>query len=152
MSEGEGTVEDCPFCEIVAGRSPARVVHESPHTVAFLPLRPAVTGHTLVVPKRHVRDFWHLTTDTAHPLMDAMLLVARGIRTALSPEGLNVINSAGEAASQTVFHLHMHLVPRWSNDRMGHLWPAPSESAEEQLDTLEETLKAGIARAGGAMD
>ncbi|MEU6354566.1 HIT family protein [Streptomyces sp. NPDC047072] len=147
MSAGEHGAEDCPFCEIVAGRAPARIVHESPHTLAFLPLRPATPGHTLIVPRRHVRDLWQLTPETAHPVMDSVLLVARGIRAALAPDGVNLINSAGEAASQTVFHLHMHLVPRWTDDAMGSLWPAPGDGDEAEQDRLATVLREGIALA-----
>jgi histidine triad (HIT) family protein len=149
MSTRGHAAAGCPFCEIVAGRSPARIVHESPHTLAFLPLRPATRGHTLVVPKRHVTDLWQLDTLTAHPLMESVLLVAQGIRSALSPEGLNLINSAGEVASQTVFHLHMHLVPRWPDDGMGHLWPESENPGDEQLDSLTRVLREGISEAGG---
>ncbi|MEU2283389.1 HIT family protein [Streptomyces sp. NPDC013178] len=147
MSSGGGEAEDCPFCEIVAGRAPARIVHETPHTLAFLPLSPATPGHTLVVPKQHVKDLWHLTPETAHTVMDSVLLVAQGIRAALSPEGLNLINSAGTAASQTVFHLHMHVVPRWTSDSMGSLWPPRGASDDEELDELAASLTEGIARA-----
>ncbi|MFI7504805.1 HIT family protein [Streptomyces sp. NPDC049687] len=146
MSAGGRGAESCPFCEIVAGRAPARIVHESPHALAFLPLNPATPGHTLVVPRQHVRDLWQLTPETAHPVMDSVLLVARGIEAALSPEGLNLINSAGEAASQTVFHLHMHLVPRWTGDAMGPLWPTPRAADTEEQDRLAAALTEAIAR------
>lgn len=146
MSAGERGAEGCSFCEIVAGRAPARIVHESPHTLAFLPLNPATPGHTLVVPRQHVRDLWQLTPEVAHPVLDSVLLVARGIRATLSPEGLNLINSAGAAASQTVFHLHMHLVPRWTSDDMGSLWPTPREADAEEQDRLATALTEGIAR------
>lgn len=141
----EREAASCPFCDIVAGRSPARIVHESASTLAFLPLNPAARGHTLVVPKEHIADLWELDPAAARPLMESVLLVAQGIRSALSPEGLNLINSAGAAASQTVFHLHMHLVPRWPDDRMGKLWPPSEEAEPEQLDAFAESLRSELA-------
>jgi len=117
----------CVFCDIVAGTGPARILYEDGRTVAFMPLRPAAVGHTLLVPRTHVRSLWELPATAAHHLTTALLALAPALRHALAPDGLNIVNSAGAAASQTVFHLHIHLVPRWHGDTFGPLWPAPSE-------------------------
>ncbi len=120
----------CQFCAIGNGDSPARIVWSDDLAVAFLPLNPATKGHTLVVPRRHVRDLWDLDGELATHLTQSVLTVARGVRKALQPEGLNIINSAGQAASQTVWHLHMHIVPRWRGDDMGDFWPRKSRVAQ----------------------
>lgn len=126
-------MSDCEFCRIVQGDSPATVVFESARTLAFFPLSPAVTGHTLVIPKEHVTDFLSLTdAGLVAELGRTTVQVGNAIRTAVQPEGMNVITSAGAAATQTVFHLHLHLVPRWSHDRIGDIWP-PSRPMSESI-------------------
>jgi histidine triad (HIT) family protein len=106
----------CAFCEIVAGRVPANVVYEDERTLAFLDIHPANPGHTLVVPKRHVADVYTLDDADAAAVMSTVRCVARAIRQALAPDGLNLFQTNGRAAFQSVFHFHMHLIPRWWND------------------------------------
>ena len=89
----------------------------------FLPDRPATRGHVLVVPDDHVTDIWSLPQGAARNLASEVLRVAGAARDALRPDGLNVIQSNGLAATQTVDHLHVHVVPRWSTDDMGEIWP-----------------------------
>jgi histidine triad (HIT) family protein len=129
---------ECPFCAIAQGPDPsAREVYRDEHVVAFFPLEPATQGHTLIRPRNHVPDLWALTKDDAAHLARATLRVSHGLRSALRPEGLNVIQSNGEAATQTVMHTHIHLVPRWENDEMGAIWPeGTSQSQEDQDDAL----------------
>ncbi|MFD9208704.1 HIT family protein [Streptomyces sioyaensis] len=121
----------CPFCEILTGGDAgARVVHRDDKVTAFFPLEPATRGHTLVVPNRHVADLTDLTVAESRDLGEAVHRTARAVRSALSPDGLNVIQSTGAAATQTVPHVHFHVVPRWSNDRMILRWP--QGGAEEE--------------------
>jgi histidine triad (HIT) family protein len=138
----------CPFCAIVRGDEPARVVWSDPHAIAFLPLRPAATGHTLVAPREHFDDIWALGAAGGLPtirLTRAVLHVANGVRQALRPEGLNIINSAGAAASQTVLHLHVHLVPRWTGDRIGNIWPPDRPAAAAAQDKVAALIRAECA-------
>lgn len=121
----------CEFCGVVRGERPARIVGESPEALAFFPLRPVVLGHTLVIPKEHVRDLWSPGAPGPE-LLQAVRRVGQALAVALRPDGLNLISSAGEAASQTVFHLHLHVIPRWSGDRLGNIWP-PSEPLRDDL-------------------
>jgi histidine triad (HIT) family protein len=118
--------EGCDFCEIVAKDEPARIVMRSERVVAFFPLEPATLGHTLIVPTDHIPDIWALDDATAVILTHATLRVAAAVRTALSPDGLNIIQSNGAAATQTIQHLHVHVVPRWAGDDMGRIWPPES--------------------------
>jgi histidine triad (HIT) family protein len=116
---------DCDFCAIARGRaSTPGLVAEGHLWVAFTPLEPATTGHTLVIPRAHVSDLWHAGNDLASTLTSAVVCVGRAIQDALDPEGMNLITSAGPAAEQTVFHLHLHLVPRWPTDGFGPIWPS----------------------------
>lgn len=135
----------CPFCAIIMGEGPARVVYRDDHAVAFFPLRPATFGHTLVVPRRHIPDIWKLPEQTAAHLSRAVLRGAAALRAAVAPDGLNIIQSSGAAATQTVPHLHAHLVPRWAADAMGPIWPAKLPSHPPQvLDNLRDTLAGRI--------
>ncbi|MDH6217603.1 HIT family protein [Streptomyces pseudovenezuelae] len=135
---------ECSFCLIAQGRSEAEVVFESSENVAFLPLNPATLGHTLVVPRKHVRDLWDLESGSAKSLMESTLRVAHGLRIALKPQGLNLINSSGSAATQTVFHLHMHLVPRWDGDRVGDIWPPKRPLADAAREQLASEVREGV--------
>ncbi|MCX4777621.1 HIT family protein [Streptomyces sp. NBC_01264] len=85
---------------------------------------PAAVGHTLVVPKSHYGDFFDLPGPPLASLMQAVSTVGAALRAVLRPDGMNVISSAGAAATQTVFHVHVHLVPRWHGDGFGGIWPA----------------------------
>jgi histidine triad (HIT) family protein len=127
----------CEFCGIARGEdTTAEVVCESSEWVAFFPETPATPGHTLVIPRAHVSDFLALDVQIGSSLMQGVVRVSRAIREALRPDGLNLISSAGEAASQTVFHLHFHLVPRRVGDDFGDIWPPKrplSEAVEEAL-------------------
>ena len=122
------------------------VVYQSAEVLALFPLRPATRGHTLVVPRDHVPDLWALDPAGAPPLVEAVLRVAHAIRRGLVPEGLNVIASVGAAATQTVQHLHVHVVPRWRGDGFGGIWPDPGPSfTNEETREMAEAIRAGLA-------
>jgi histidine triad (HIT) family protein len=110
-------MSDCVFCKIVAGDAPAEIVGQWPETIAIRPLNPVVPGHTLVLPTTHVRDAGEDPDVTA----TTMRRVARLSRVIL-PADFNIITSAGPAATQTVFHLHVHLVPRVPGDGLALPW------------------------------
>lgn len=129
---------DCPFCAIARGADPAaEVVCEAPTWIAFFPRDPATPGHTLVIPRKHVSDLWSLDVTIASALMSGVIRVGRAIDAAVGPEGMNLITSSGEAAEQTVFHLHLHVVPRWKDDGFGEIWPPEAP--------MEERVKAEVA-------
>ncbi|MEU6577196.1 HIT family protein [Streptomyces sp. NPDC046805] len=136
-------METCAFCDIVADFSRARVVHEDDQTVAFFPLTPATWGHTLVIPRAHAADLWEMDATEVQYLMRAVLEVGRTLRAVLEPAGMNVIHSVGRAASQTVFHAHVHLVPREAGDAVGDIWP-PRELPQDEaaLDGLARRIRA----------
>lgn len=141
---------DCPFCEIIEREDPdAREVYRDEHVVAFFPPEPATLGHTLVVPRIHVPDIWSLDERTATQLSQATLRLSRAIRRAVEPQGLNIIQSNGEVATQTVFHLHIHLVPRWEGDPMGPIWPQETGYSDAQKDEAWERLKAECRKSSG---
>lgn len=138
---------DCDFCEIIAREEPAREVLRTEKVIAFFPLQPATLGHTLVIPREHIPDIWSLSRETAHALTEATVRVARAVRNAVEPEGVNIIQSNGAAATQTVMHLHVHVVPRWENDGMGRIWPEetswPNRSKDVTCARIREILGGG---------
>lgn len=121
---------DCVFCAIVAGSAPAEVVHRDEATVAFMDVNPATHGHLLVVPVECVPDIWQLTPARARDVMATAQALAHRVRAALAPDGLNLLQSNGAAAFQTVFHFHLHVVPRWHDDGLVLPWtPRPGDPA-----------------------
>lgn len=107
---------DCVFCRIVAGVEPASFVYQDDDVVAFLDLFPVIPGHTLVVPRRHADDLLTCPPDLAGRLFAASARVAAAVVAATGAEGFNVWNANGHAAGQTVFHLHLHVMPRFAAD------------------------------------
>lgn len=121
----------CVFCRIVAREIPATVVHEDEHTIAFMDLGQVNPGHVLVAAKRHVENVFDLEAAQAAALAATTVRVARAIRAAFSPQGLSVYQANGKAAGQTVFHYHVHLVPRHEGDGMALSWPVKNPSRGE---------------------
>lgn len=141
------TQEDCPFCEIVQRDDPdAREVYRDEHVVAFFPLEPATLGHTLIVPKKHISDIWSLDEDIAAHLGRAVVRLSQAVRTAMEPQGLNIIQSNGEVATQTILHLHVHIVPRWKGDAIGRIWPPETSYSESEKDNAWEKLRKEMGR------
>ncbi len=126
-----GPEDSCLFCDIVAGRIPATIVDEDERTVAFMDVNPATRGHALVVPRTHVADLHEITTDELAAVMTAAKRLAGRVRDALGADGVNLINSCGEAAWQTVFHFHLHVIPRYADDPLRLPWaPGPGDPDE----------------------
>ena len=143
---------DCDFCQIVTHEEPAREVLRTSKVVAFFPLEPATLGHTMIIPREHIPDLWSLDDQTARDLTDATLRVARAIRAAIPLDGLNLIQSNGEAATQSVFHLHVHVVPRRTDDAMGPIWPAETHWSEKDKGDAQGRIRAALAPDAGEQE
>jgi histidine triad (HIT) family protein len=119
---------DCLFCKIVAGEIPATVVAEDERTIAFMDINPATRGHLLVIPRAHARDLHEIDPDDLRAVVtSAQQLAARQVER-LGADGVNLVNSNGAAAWQTVFHFHMHVIPRYAGDPLRLPWvPAPGD-------------------------
>lgn len=138
----DSTGADCDFCRIARGEDEsAEIVCAAADWVAFLPPTPATLGHTLVIPRSHVPDFLALDRAVGASLMDGIVRVGLAIRKALSPDGMNLISSSGQAAQQTVFHLHFHLVPRRVGDRIGNIWPPDRPIDQEVREDLAALIR-----------
>ena len=136
-------MSDCVFCRIVARQIPATVVHEDEHTLAFMDLGQVNPGHVLVTVKKHAENLYALDDVQAGAVLRAAARVARAIRDAFAPQGLSVYQANGKAAGQTVFHYHVHLVPRHEGDGMALSWPVknpPRDKLEEHAAKIRQSL------------
>jgi histidine triad (HIT) family protein len=123
-------MRDCVFCDIAAGRAGAtRLLYEDDRTVAFLDHTAVTEGHTLVIPKQHAADLWEITEDDAAAVMRTAHKMARRIREILNPAGLTLFQANRPAGWQDVFHLHVHVVPRYPDDQLTRPWVASVKPA-----------------------
>ena len=119
---------DCLFCKIVAGEIPATIVAEDERTIAFMDINPATRGHALVIPREHAADVFTIDPEDLQAVVVVAQRLAQRARDELGADGVNLLNSSGRAAWQTVFHFHLHVVPRYDGDPLRLPWvPAPGD-------------------------
>ena len=122
---------DCIFCKIVAGELPAAVVGSDERVLAFLDINPATRGHTLVIPRAHVEDLHEIDSEDLAAATALAQRIAGRVRERLGADGVNLLHSSGSAAWQTVFHFHIHVIPRYLGDPLRLPWvPAPGDPSE----------------------
>jgi histidine triad (HIT) family protein len=131
---------DCIFCKIVTGELPAQIVEEDERTVAFMDISPATRGHLLVVPRSHSRNILEIERDDLDATMATVQRMARRVSDRLSPAGINILNSCGQAAWQTVFHFHVHLIPRYEGDPLRLPW-IPAEGDPAEIEAVARELR-----------
>ena len=134
-------MSDCIFCKIVEGTIPSYKVYEDANCFAFLDIFPANRGHTLVVPKKHVRDIHKADAQTYAQVAGAAKVVADLLNAQLGSEGTSVFQMNREAGWQTVFHLHMHVIPRWDMDGLHKPWDIAPATESELLEVLQQITK-----------
>ncbi len=132
------TNPECIFCKIVAGELPATIVDEDERTVAFMDINPATRGHALVVPRRHAQDLLSIDPEDLCATAAAAQRLAGRMSERLGAAGVNVLNSCGAAAWQTVFHFHLHVIPRYSGDPLRLPWLPAAGDAEEIAAAAQE--------------
>ena len=137
-------MSDCVFCKIVAGQIPSTRVHEDEHTLAFMDLGQVNPGHVLVAVRKHAANIFELDDIQAAAVARASTRVAKAIRDAFAPEGLSVYQANGKPAGQTVFHYHVHLLPRHAGDGMELTWPVKNPP-REALAGYAERIKVALA-------
>ncbi len=130
---------DCIFCKIVAGELPARIVDEDQRTIAFMDIAPATRGHALVVPRAHSADLLEIGADDLQATVLAAQRLAGRATERLGADGINLINSCGRAAWQTVFHVHIHMIPRYEDDPLKLPW-IPSQGDPEEIEAAAQEL------------
>ena len=122
---------NCIFCKILAGDLPATIVSEDERTISFLDIAPATRGHALVIPREHTSDLLSVGDADLHAVTSASRQLAGRLKERLDADGVNLLNSCGAAAFQTVFHFHVHVIPRYDGDPLRLPWtPTPGDPEE----------------------
>jgi histidine triad (HIT) family protein len=122
---------NCIFCKIVAGELPATIIDEDERTISFMDIAPATRGHALVIPRAHSIDLLSVEPEDLHAVAFAARRLASRAGERLGADGVNLINSCGAAAWQSVFHFHVHVIPRYDGDPLRLPWvPAPGDPQE----------------------
>ena len=111
-------MQDCIFCKILTNKEPAKIVFKDKNTIAFLPLEMNTKGHLIVAPTKHYQDIF----DNLSSLIQTVQLLAKHLKNKLNAQGVNILHASGKAAQQSVFHFHIHLIPRFKNDSI-NTWP-----------------------------
>lgn len=131
---------DCLFCKIVAGELPATIIAEDDRTIAFMDISPATRGHALVVPRAHAADVFAIDPEDLQAVVVAAQRIAKQASENLGADGVNLMNSNGRAAWQTVLHFHMHVIPRYEGDPLRLPWtPAPGDMDDINAAAAELT-------------
>jgi histidine triad (HIT) family protein len=131
------------FTSIVAGKIPAVKIYEDADTFAFMDIGPASRGHTLVICKEEHADLFTIPPAKLAAVHASVQKVALAIRSALAPDGMNIVQNNGRAAGQTVFHYHVHIIPRWEGDAALPLW-VPGKADPAELQALAEQIRAAL--------
>jgi histidine triad (HIT) family protein len=134
--------DDCIFCAIAAGEAPATIVAEDERTVAFMDMSPATDGHLLVIPRAHYEDVLVIDDADLDATMHAARAMARRVKDRLGADGVNLLNSCGRAAWQTVFHFHLHVIPRYDSDPLKLPW-IPEQGDMEAIKRTADKLLDG---------
>jgi histidine triad (HIT) family protein len=130
--------EDCLFCGIIAGEIPGQIIDSDEKTVAFMDINPATKGHALVVPRTHWADLMEISPEDLSATTVAAQRLAKRMKDVLNADGINVINACGATAWQTVFHFHLHVIPRYTDDPLKLPWIPEPGDADEIAATAEE--------------
>ena len=135
--------KDCIFCKIANGEIPASTVYEDDMFRVILDMSPATKGHALILPKKHMGDIFEMDSETAEKAFVLAAKVAKGMKAALNCDGLNIVQNNGEVAGQTVFHFHMHIIPRYEGDGQNINW-VPGTSEAEERERVAQQIRSGL--------
>lgn len=138
---------NCIFCKIISGEIPSVKIYEDEHVFAFMDIMPLSKGHTLLIPKTHRESVYDLQADEAGQLFSAAPKIAAALKETFNPEGLNLLNNNGAKAGQSVFHFHLHFIPRYGEtDGFGAKWVTKEkEYTTERIQELAEEVKNKLA-------
>lgn len=131
--------EDCIFCKLSNGEIPTNALYEDDIVKVIFDLNPASKGHVLIIPKNHFDDIYSMDNATAAHVFQTAVKVSKAMKEALNCDGLNIVQNNGEAAGQTVFHFHMHIIPRYEGDTVNIKW-IPGKAEEEEITELKEKI------------
>lgn len=135
--------DDCIFCKIANGEIPSTTIYENDEFRVFFDIAPASKGHCLIVPKQHFDDIFDMDEETAGRLFSLAAVVAKSLKKELHCEGMNIVQNNGSIAGQTVFHFHLHLIPRYTGDTVNVGWK-PGQADVEELKVLATEIRKNI--------
>ena len=130
---------DCIFCKIANGEIPSRTLYEDEDFRVIMDLAPATKGHSLILPKEHYKNIYEIADDTASKVLPLAKKMAALMTEKLGADGFNIVQNNNEVAGQTVFHFHVHLIPRYNDDNQS-LVMKPQEMTDAQLDVIKEQI------------
>ena len=133
--------EDCIFCKIIRGEIPSFKLYEDDRTYAFMDINPLNDGHALVIPKYHAENIYATPDEWFGPTMSTVRRIASAVNKVVRPEGINLLQANGPGAKQSVFHLHMHVIPRYADDGAGMNW----EMKHGDMDAIGELAEQIVA-------
>ncbi len=136
-------MSDCIFCKIVSGEVPASTVYEDAHTIAFMDLGQVNPGHVIVAVKPHVENIYGLDDALAAAVFRTASRVARAVKASMQAEGMTLLQANEPAGWQTVFHFHLHVVPRYGGDGLTFTWPV-KRPPQQELDRLAQQVRQGL--------
>jgi histidine triad (HIT) family protein len=131
---------DCIFCKIIAGELPGQIVEEDERTIAFMDINPGTRGHLLVIPRAHARNLLEISPEDLGATIATAQRMAQRVNQRLEPAGINLINSCGSAAWQTVFHFHVHVIPRYEDDPLKLPW-VPASGDPDEIAAVAQDLR-----------
>ncbi|QQZ08293.1 HIT family protein [Heyndrickxia vini] len=139
-------MSDCIFCKIINGEIPSAKVFENEHVLAFLDISQVTKGHTLIIPKIHKENVFELTPEIAKNIFEVAPTIANALKAEFNPIGMNLVNNNGEHAGQSVFHFHLHLIPRYGKgDGFGAVWKNnQSEYTQDDYKKIAEAISKNI--------
>lgn len=136
-------MDNCIFCKIANGEIPSSTVYEDDLFRVILDLSPATNGHALILPKNHMANIFEMDEETAGKVFVLASRIAKAMKETLNCDGLNIVQNNGEVAGQTVFHFHMHIIPRYTGDGQHISW-IPGTSEAEERDAIANQIKAAL--------
>jgi histidine triad (HIT) family protein len=129
--------EHCTFCKIVKNKIPASYVYKDDRTIAFLDAKPANRGHTLVIPKKHYENIYEISDEEVAYLYKIVKKVAIAVRKGVNADGISILQNNGQSAGQVIFHLHVHIIPRYRTKKTWHR----RDAGREELDDIAEDIR-----------
>ena len=132
--------QDCIFCKIISGEIPSAVIYENSKFKVIMDIAPANKGHVLILPKEHYDNIYDIDTATAGELFELAVMTARALKSVLDCDGMNILQNNGTVAGQTVFHFHMHIIPRYEGDTVNIGWKELSYE-DGEMEQLREAIR-----------
>ena len=136
-------MNDCIFCKIAGGEIPSYTVYEDNDFRAIMDISPAAKGHVIILPKQHAADVFELSEELASKIYVVAKKIAAAVKEVIGCDGVNILQNNGEAAGQTVFHLHMHIIPRWKGDSIKITWTS-DEANKDMIKEVAEDIASKV--------